>query len=207
MSRRDRCMPFIVSILAMLSPACLQQNEADYHPMAVGSRWEYSGEMRYGSGEVFRVKSVGSIQDTEVINGEEYYKLTTTYEGSPGMPPQTVSYLRKADNGIYLIPEDQKDKPPLLSTPLPLRVGKTWQLQSHSPGVKGSYRVEGRETVALPGKTYEDCLKIYLQQEKDGIRGERLDYVAPNIGIVKQLVTFGDISLEVHLAHYTPGKN
>ena len=56
-------------------------------------------------------------------------------------------------------------------------------------------------------KKYEDCLKVYLQQEKDGARGERLDYIAPNVGMVKQLVTFGDISLEVNLERYTPGSD
>ncbi len=197
---------FILSALVILSFSCLKHDKADYYPMSVGARWEYSGQMRLQSGEFFKVKSVGSIVDKEIINGKEYYKLVTTYEGSPGTPPQTVSYLRKTEEGIYLVTDDQKDKPELLSTPLPLKVGRTWELESYSSGVKGRYRVEGRETIYVLGKKYEDCFKVYLQQEKEGLRGERLDYVAPNVGVVKQLVTYGDASLEVNLERYTPGK-
>ena len=176
--------------------------------MSLGAQWEYSGTMRFGSGEVVSVKSVGYIAEKEMLQGKEYFKLISTYEGAAGTPPQTVSYLRKAEEGIYLIAEAQKDKPELLFTPLPIKTGRTWQLASYDPTVKGTYRVEGKETVYVAGgKKYEDCLKVYLEQEQDGTRGERLDYMAPNIGMVKQLVTFGDISLEITLKRYTPGND
>ena len=174
--------------------------------MSLGAEWEYSGKMRLGSGEVVEVKSLASIVDTEIIQGKRYYKLITTYEGASSTPPQTVSYLRKTPKGIYLVSAEQKDTPELLSTPLPIKNGSTWKLASYSTTVKGTYRVEGSETVYLPGgEKHEGCLKVFLQQEKDGVRGERLDYIAPNIGMVKQLVTFGDISLEVTLQRYNPG--
>jgi hypothetical protein len=199
---------FCFCLLLPVVAACGNQNELNYHPMSVGAEWAYAGTMRLGSGEVVKVQSVGSMVDTEIIQGKRYYKLITTYEGARGTPPQTVSYLRKAAKGIYSIPAEQKDKPELLSTPLPIKNGSTWELATHSPTIKGTYRVVGRETVYLPGgKQYEDCLKIYLQQEKDGVSGERLDYIAPNVGMVKQLVTFGDISLEVNLERYTPGSD
>ena len=184
-------------LLVIFLSSCLKYDEVDYHPMSVGSKWEYTGKVKLGSGKVFTVKSTGLIEDREIINGKEYYKLVTTYEDSPVSPPQTVSYLRKARDGIYLVTGEQKDKPELLSNPLPLTVGKTWGLPSHSPAVKGEYRVEGIETIFLRNTRYEGCLKIYLQQENDGVKGERIDYVAPNIGVVKQLVTYGDISIEV----------
>jgi len=189
-----------------LLASCGKQKEINYHPMAVGAEWEYSGKMQLGSGEVVKVKSLGSIVDTEIIQGKRYYKLITTYEGDSSTPPQTVSYLRKSAKGVYHIAAEEKDMPELLSTPLPIKNGSTWELASYSPTIEGTYRVEGRETVYLPGgKKYEDCLKIYLQQVKEGVRGERLDYIAPNVGMVKQLVTFGDISLEVNLERYNPG--
>jgi len=176
--------------------------------MSVGAQWEYSGTMRFGSGEVVNVKSVGYIAEKEMLQGKEYFKLITTYEGAAGTPPQTVSYLRKTEEGIYLIAAEHKDQPELLSTPLPIKTGRTWELASYDPTVKGTYSVEGKETVYVTGgEKYEDCFKIFLQQEKDGTRGERLDYIAPNVGMVKQLVTFGDISLEVNLKRYTPGSN
>jgi hypothetical protein len=118
-----------------------------------------------------------------------------------------VSYLRKTEDGVYLVAGEQSDKPELLSTPLPLKIGTTWKLASHSPSLKGEYRVEGIETIVLNGVTYEDCLKIYLQQENDGVKGERIDYVAPDVGVIKQLVTFGDVSIEVYLEKFTAGIN
>ena len=194
-----------VCFLVFLLTSCMERHEVDYNPMSVGSIWEYVGKMKTGSGKNVTVKSKGLIEGKEVINGKEYYKLVTTYEGSPGFPPKTVSYLRKAEDGIYLVSGEQKDKPELLSTPLQLKKGTRWKLASHSPSLKGEYRVEGIETVVLNGVTYEDCLKIYLQQENDGVKGERVDYVAPNVGVIKQLVTFGDILIEVYLEKYTPG--
>ena len=193
-------------LLVFILSACLKHNEVDYHPMSVGSKWEYVGKMKLGSGKVIPVKSTGLIEDKEIINGKDYYKLVTTYEDSPVSQPQTVSYLRKTKDGIYLVAGKQKDKPELLSAPLPLKEGNRWKLASHSPTVKGEYRVEGRETIFLNGTTYKDCLKIYLQQENDGVRGERVDYVAPDIGVIKQLVTYGDISIEIYLEKYTPGE-
>jgi hypothetical protein len=196
-----------VWLLVFLLTSCIKQQEVDYNPMSVGSRWEYVGKMTTGAGKVITVRSKGLIEGKETINQKEYYKLVTSYEGSPGFPPKTVSYLRKAEDGIYLVAGEQKDKPELLSTPLPLKKGTRWKLASYAPSLKGEYRVEGIETVMLKGVSYEDCLKIYLQQENDGVKGERVDYVAPNVGVIKQLVTFGDISIEVYLDKYTPGIN
>jgi hypothetical protein len=197
----------VVCLLVILLTSCMERHEVDYNPMSVGSIWEYVGKMKTGSGKIVTVKSKGLIEGKETINGKEYYKLVTTYDGSPGFPPKTVSYLRKTKNGIYLISGEQKDKPELLSTPLPLKKGTTWQLASYSPSLKGEYRVEGIETVVLNGVTYKNCLKIYLQQVNDGVKGERVDYVAPNVGVIKQLVTFGDISIEVYLEQFTSGIN
>jgi hypothetical protein len=185
----------------------MEENELDYYPMSIGFEWEYVGKMKRGPGNIISVKSTGRIEGKETINGKEYYKLVTVYKGAPGFPPKTVSYLRKTKDGIYLLAGEQKDKPELLSSPLPLKVGKTWNLATHSSTVKGKYRVEGIETVSLNDKTYEECLKIYLQQETDGVKGERIDYVAPDIGVIKQLVTFGDIEIEVYLKNFTPGMN
>ena len=194
---------FLTALLA----SCMGQNELDYHPMSVGSKWEYLGKMKRGPGEIISVKSTGLIEGKETINGKEYYKLVTVYEGASGFPPKTVSYLRKTEDGIYLLAGEQKDKPELLSAPLPLKVGKTWELATHSPTVKGEYRVEGIETVSLNDEKYTDCLKIYLQQETNGVKGGRIDYIAPNIGVIKQFVTFGDIEIEVYLEKFTPGIN
>jgi hypothetical protein len=194
---------FLIALLA----SCMEQNELDYYPMSIGSKWEYVGKMKRGPGKIISVKSTGLIEGRETINGNEYYKLVTVYEGAPGFPPKTISYLRKTKDGIYLLAGEQKDKPELLSSPLPLKVGKTWKLATHSPTVKGEYRVEGIETVSLNDEQYEDCLKIYLQQETNRVKGERIDYVAPNIGVIKQLVTFGDVEIEVYLEKFTPGKN
>jgi hypothetical protein len=203
MSIAPQKLAFYICILVSVLTSCGEQKELDYHPMSIGAQWEYSGTMRLGSGEVVNVKSAGCITDTEILQGKQYYKLVTTYEGAPGTPPQTVNYLRKTEEGIYLITADQKDKPELLSTPLPIKTGSTWEFASYSPTVKGTYRVEGRETVYVPGgKKYEDCFKIYLQQEKDGVRGERLDYIAPNVGMVRQLVTFGDKNTTKLLDNY-----
>lgn len=197
---------FYLCIGLFLLASCGEAKKLDYHPMSLGAQWEYSGTMRFGSGEVVSVTSVGYIVEKEMLQGKEYFKLITTYEGDAGTPPQTVSYLRKTEEGIYLIADAHKDKPELLSTPLPIKTGRTWALASYDPRVKGTYRVEGKETVYVTGgKKYEDCFKIFLQQEKDGTSGERLDYIAPNVGMVKQLVTFGDISIEVNLERYTPG--
>ncbi len=205
MNARGVYVNFSICLLVFLLTSCMEQHEVDYNPMSVGSIWEYVGKMKTGSGKTITVKSKGFIEGKETIKGKEYYKLVTTYEGSPGFPPKTVSYLRKTEDGIYLVAGEQKDKPELLSTPLPLKKGTTWKLASHSPSLKGEYRVEGIETVMLNGVIYEDCLKIYLQQDNNGVKGERVDYVAPNVGVIKQLVTFGDILIEVYLDKYTPG--
>ena len=53
-----------IFVLIALLVSCMEQNELDYYPMSIGSKWEYVGKMKRGPGKIISVKSTGLIEGT-----------------------------------------------------------------------------------------------------------------------------------------------
>ena len=182
--------------LILLLTSCLGQEKKDYFPLLDSSRWEYEGEM-LNYGKLSKVKISSFIDGLEIIHGEKYYKIVSVFDFTS--EPQ-INYVRKTQDGIYLVAEEYKTKKEVLSVPLPLELGNTWTV--NSPEEKGEYSILSRETVYLFDKQYAHCFKIIFKGTIRGFDTERTQYFAPNVGLVKQIISGKKFKLKAHLVKY-----
>lgn len=151
-------------------------------------------------GKLSQVKISSFIDGEEIINGKKYYKIVSVFDFTA--EPQ-INYIRKTQDGIYRISEGYKNKPEFLSVPLPLKLGNTWEV--NAPEEKGEYSVMARETVYLFDKQYAHCFKIIFKGTFRGFDTERTQYFAPNVGLVKQVISGKKFKLKAHLVKYKAG--
>jgi len=189
----------ILCALILLLPSCVGQEKKDYYPLVDGSRWEYEGEM-LNDGKLSKVKISSFIDEQETIHGEKFHKIVSVFDFTS--EPQ-INYVRKTQDGIYLVAEEYKAKTEILSVPLPLELGNTWTV--NSPEEKGEYSILSRETVYLFDKQYAHCFKIIFKGTVRGFETERTQYFAPNVGLVKQIISGKKFKLKAHLVKYTTG--
>ena len=90
-----------------------------------------------------------------------------------------------------------------MSVPLPLELGNIWTV--NSPEEKGEYSIFSRETVYLFDKQYAHCFKINFIGIVRGFDTERTQYFAPNVGLVKQIISGKKFKLKAHLVNYKAG--
>jgi len=185
--------------LSFFLVTCAQQGEKDYFPVSVTSRWEYEGEM-LNYGKFSRIKIASFIDGEKILHGKKYYRMVSVFDFT--QEPQ-ISYLRKTQDGIYLVEEEYKDKSEILSVPLPLKLGNTWTVNSAEE--KGEYSILSRETVYLFDKQYAHCFKIIFKGTFRGFDTERTQYFAPNVGLVKQIISGKKFKLKAHLVNYKAG--
>ncbi len=167
-------------------------NSVDYFPLSIGKRLEYS----FIASNTFksdRGKMVMKIDEKEIINNKEYYKMILVYSEIPGAEAETY-YCRKAQDGIYAIDGKNKLSPEYLYIKLPLEVGVTWK--SFTPNGVIDNRVEGIETLELVDKKYKDCLKITFNKEN---ADNGYIYLFKGIGAVKQVILINGTTLDYTL--------
>ena len=189
----------ILCALILFLPSCVGQEKKDYFPLVGGSRWEYEGEM-LNDGKLSKVKISSFIDEQETIHGEKFHKIVSVFDFTS--EPQ-INYVRKTQDGIYLVAEEYKAKTEILSVPLPLELGNTWTV--NSPEEKGEYSIVARETVYLFDKQYAHCFKIIFKGTVRGFDTKRTQYFAPNVGLVKQIISGKKFKLKAHLLKYKAG--
>lgn len=184
------------------SPACAQAGRKNYFPIADGAKWEYVGNFSSASGKQFRVRMTSRVEGETLINGKRYFKFVTTsdFSGVPeaGRKVEDVRYYRAAEDGIYIRPSSDPNKPELLEMPTPIPVDVKW--------LSGATEVQAEHvgTIKVNGHEYIDCLKVTYKMA-DGVRVTE-NYLAPDVGIVKVLyvnTTEPQSTAELMLERYT----
>jgi len=163
------------------APACAQASGKNYFPLADGGKWEYAGRFSSASGREFNVRATAKVDGETLINGKMYFKLVTVsdFTGVPGYDRhlEDVRYYRFAEDGIYVRPGNDPDKPDLLEMPLPIPVGVKWLSGTTET------RAERAGTIRVGGRVYKDCLRVTFKLA-DGVRSTE-NYYASGVGIVK----------------------
>lgn len=152
----------------------------DYFPVKVGMTREYNFHLVSPEKEL-QGTAVMRVEGTERINEKPYFKIVYVHSGMPGAESQ-VYYYRKAKEGYYLIEGNNRSFPEYLDVKLPLKPGEKWQ--ANTPLGRVEYGVERFEDVMVNDSTYNDCAKMTMKSES--ISSD--SYLAPGIGIVKQVV-------------------
>lgn len=167
--------------ILVVTSACASAGGKIYFPLADGARWEYIGRTTSDNKLQITFHATARIVGETLINGRRYFKYVTTVDSpnaaSIGKSLEAVRYYRVADDGIYVRPRTDPNKPDLLELPLPIPIGTNWL--SGATEVKA----ENAGTISVGGREYKDCLKITFKLA-DGLRTTE-NYLAPSVGIIK----------------------
>ena len=192
----QRVSYMLIAALLVLS-ACAKQKGEEYFPETTnGAQWEYV--FNYVSPTGSHNGYIGiRIDGEETINGKKYYKEVTVILGNPD--PE-ICYKRKTKEGIYRIDGKHKDKPEYLVTPFPLKVGNTWTVKA--PDGLTRYQAQKIESVEVPNRKYENCLRISFQSDRGSVHCEGISYLSPGIGEVLYAQKIGENKLTYYLEKY-----
>jgi hypothetical protein len=170
--------------------AAAAEGEDDYHPLEVGLVWTADVTTTAPSGKVIRGIATREITGTKDIDGKTYFISVTTARNVPGITTFTT-YQRKQPDGIYSIRESDPEKKEFLEMPLPLILGKTWDI----PAEKGklNFHVENLETVQVGTTSHKNCFKISYRS--DAFDFSSSYYAAPGIGNVMEQMKVGGGSM------------
>lgn len=166
--------------------AAAAEGEDDYHPLEVGLVWTADVTTTAPSGKVIRGTATREITGTKEIDGKTYFISVTSAQNVPGFQAFTT-YQRKQPDGIYAIRESDPEKKEYLEMPLPLVLGKTWDM----PAEKGklNFHVENLETVQVGATNHRNCFKISYRS--DAFDFSSTYYLAPGIGNIMEQMKVG----------------
>jgi hypothetical protein len=199
----QRLCAFILCFVLVPTSASCQANGKNYFPLADGAKWEYTGHASSAGGKQLSFRAATRIDGETLINGKRYFKFIVVSDMS-GVPEvgkgiEAVRYYRVAEDGIYVRPGNDPDRPDLLEMPLPIPIGTKW--------LSGSTEVQAERvgTVKVGDHEYSNCLKLTLRQS-DGLRITE-NYLAPDVGLIKSIYvnnTEPKSTIETTLGKYEP---
>jgi hypothetical protein len=199
----QRLSAIILCFALVTTFACVQANGKNYFPLIDGAKWEYAGRASSTGGKQVSFRGATRVDGETIINGKRYFKVVVISDssGTPesGKGIEAVRYYRVAEDGIYVRPGNDPDRPDLLEMPLPIPIGTKW--------LSGATEVQAERvgTVKVGDREYRDCLKLTLRQS-DGLRTTE-NYLAPDVGTIKSVFvnnTEPKSTVELTLEKYEP---
>jgi hypothetical protein len=200
---RNKTLTLLACYVVAFTVACAHSNGKNYFPLADGAKWEYVGRSGSATGKQLSVRASARVDGETLINGKRYFKYILVSDFSSileiGKAVESVRYYRVAEDGIYVRPGIDPDKPDLLEMPLPIPIGTKW--------LTGSTEVQAERvgTVKVGDREYKDCLKLTLRHS-DGLRITE-NYLAPDVGTIKSVFvnnTEPKSTVEITLEEYKP---
>jgi hypothetical protein len=174
--------------LAALAGWCVRAEEPDYFPLAVGNRWDYRATYRLATGNQLTAEASLVIEGVETIRGQEYFVAVGKVSGVL-RDPTTTKYYRRGPQGILEVAK-QENGPEMVLLPAPLRNGAQWETEMPDELFFG--KVTSRQTATLgwkvpcEGRTFTQCVKISSNVETRLGQVQHDQWLAPDVGIVRQ---------------------
>ncbi|QEL19134.1 hypothetical protein [Limnoglobus roseus] len=179
------CPAFMVLLavapVAASAPVPKGAKRADYFPLAVGHRWEYTGDNPHTT----------EVTGEEVSADGKTIDFTVKMTGTDGGVLTRV--FRRSDEGVQLIRNGTGDKlnepfrAPVTFLPLTLKVKDKWQRVFDTgtpPTITYAFEVRPAEQVKVNGQTYTATPVKYYADKAGGGRAGTTWY-ADGYGIVK----------------------
>jgi len=182
-------------ILTVAAVACFivgcPSGTDDYFPMSVGSQWDYSGYMLYGTAnpptDTLQTMTTTTVAQakTTLTGGEEVVPFQTTTISHTTFPIVTTdtsigtSYSRESGDYILSYGSTSDSTPDTVMT-TSLVEGKTWHNGSNSTAL-----VVGKEDVTVAAGTYKNAWKIKYTSVSGSDTMEMFQWYAKGVGAVK----------------------
>jgi hypothetical protein len=187
----------LVTLSTSLPCGCSKPAEKGYFPEdRYGLKQEYTLVSSGPRAGVRKGRLVFLVEGKKTIHGKEYFREVTEISGIPGAK-SLIQYRRWDQHGIYVIDGVDQTQTDYLETPLPVKVGDSWTVKSTRGEVE--YHAEKIETIQLPGRKYENCLKLSYQDQA----GSGCSYYAPGIGQVAGVLQRQGVTVEMALNNPT----
>jgi hypothetical protein len=179
-----------VAAIVCLIMGCKSSTE-DYYPMSVGSQWDYSGYMLYGTTtpptDTFQTMTVTTVAQakTTLTSGEEVIPFQSTVITRLFFPTVRTdtsigkSYVRESGDVILGYDSLSTSIPDTLMV-MPLEANKTW----HN-GSNVIVLVVGQEDVMVAAGTYKNAWKIKYTSVSGSDTMETFQWYAKGVGAVK----------------------
>ena len=179
-----------IAVVFCLIMGCKKSGSEDYFPMSVGSQWEYSGYMLYGTTnpptDTMQTMTSTTVAQakTNLTSGEEVTPFQTTTIRHRTFPIVTTDtsvgtgYVRESGDVILSYDSLSSTVPDTLLT-LPLEANKTWHNGPNSTAL-----VVGQEDVTVAAGTY-NAWKIKYTTVSGTDTMEMFQWFAKGIGLVK----------------------
>ena len=196
----------LFALLALFGHATLvaaTKPAPDYLPLREGVEWTMDIEVTYPAGQ--RLSGVGRrvTGPAEVRDGKTYFR-TRTWEEFEGQPRrERTKLMRKDASGLHTIDLSAVTPKEEMEVALPLKVGGRWQTK-HLHGMVLNHEVMTQETVVVGGKTYTNCFHIRTTSSVGDYTEDFWE--APDVGLVKSLVTMAGAKVVLTLREFKSGK-
>ena len=198
---------YLLLLCAALVLVSCTKKTADYFPLNIGNKWDYSFKITTKGNPQVSTMSY-NILSKAVVGTNEYYKFESTFGWMPLDNNKSTDYYRESDNGIVIKTPDEKKNDELIVLPSPLEKGKQWE--SNNQNGKKKYTVTNFEPITVGDKTYSDCVKIDYEQTGPGGTDAGYYYFAKDVGLVKIYMKTGgsdstSTETQVTLTSFTKG--
>ena len=180
-----------VAAVACFIIGCKSGGSDDYFPMTVGSQWDYSGYMLYGTTtpptDTLQTMTTSTVAQAKTIltSGEEVVPFQTTTISHTTFPIAMtdtsigMSYVRESGDVILSYDTLNTTIPDTLLV-LPLEANKTWHNGPNSTAL-----VVGQEDVTVAAGTYKNSWKIKYTTVSGSDTMEMFQWFAKGVGGVK----------------------
>jgi len=167
----------------------------NYFPMAKGNRWFYESRLFTDTIKL----EITVTHSNDLGDGRIEWHIKRDFEASAGnIADDTFSYYTVVGDSVFshevLFNLKYLDYLPLL---MPLWVTKTWNADEDI----ATGTVEEKDTVGTDGGIFFNCMRIELRDLDNGEQNRTL-WVAPDVGIIKQMVPLSFGSIEFSLVEY-----
>ncbi len=151
----------------------------DYHPLAVGYRWEYDVTQTESDTQTGVQISTITAEVTS-SHGMLFEQVTSTaWEDTSTTAWLDTSYLQENDGNVLFYSGINDSEPDTLLV-LPLVLGNTWTVRIESWGSMTG-EVIGLENVAVPAGTFAECWCIRYT----GLDDTGYSWFARDVGLIK----------------------
>ena len=184
---------------------CSKTQERDFFPLNEGMKWEYYVQTTNLLGQKSEGKLIRHVSGSEIVRGKNYYKISDIYSGLSGQP-NSIIYYRKDINGVYVKEGRFKNRPEQLFIKFPIEVGSSWKVQF--PDITGhteyNCEIERFKTLKMILKKLKlkNCMKIYREAKDPLGKRKMIEYYAPNIGLVRAIYGWGNVTMILELREY-----
>jgi hypothetical protein len=193
---KTRLIGALLGLLSLLSANNLYGSELSetYFPLKPGLTWTYK---IISDKHPTKTISITNMPSREINNLKLTPRKTEAGGGS------TYYLIGSDDKGIYRYGEQKSEKSePIIDDPrdyyikTPVSLGTTWDTKAKFGGedLTINLTIESlNDSMTVPAGSYQDCLKIKhtsgAQKNGSGLSVEAYEWYAPNVGLVKSLVT------------------